>query len=436
MRHILKASLSTLSLAAILASSLMSQGTLFPTKRLVGWSDLPTPSTTSYLELQEIKGCKKAQVFCKYPKFQPLAAQALKPYAGGTAYDARYRSVWISDGLRLAEQVIRGCKSRCPGTKATLANPNAYVSGLAIAQKKPRLFQLATTEYYWEVVTYDLKKCPKAISKCQYKFPTTGSLVRPVAGGLAYDEIHDLLYISISYRVATGGYEHMAFVSKASSPCKPICKMKIMPSSNKLVTGLAWDNCVHALYATDGQITQPHYFSKKNHCTPKIGPACKKQTTPTWRGLALIPGQVPVHKGKSCTKKPCQSCPSMYASTYGGDPVFGNNNFGFSLNNAPSAGIGVFILSYGPLHPTGFPFACGRLYALNGPIIHVGFQNLGGTGICNGSGAINFPLPTGNGAYNALCGKPLSAQWVVWCQSGSLSGFGGVSNAFSFQVTN
>ena len=407
MRQLIQTSLTTLSFAALLASSLMAQTTLFPTKRLVGWADLPAPNAASYLELQEIQGCKPAQTFCKYPANSPLNPQALMFWAGGTAYDARYRTAWVSDGKVLANYYIRGCAPRCKPIKAIISNPNAYVSGLAISQKKPRLFQLASTPYYFEIVTYDLSGCPKAVSKCSYSWPTTGSLQRPTANGLAYDEIHDLLYISVSHMTSTGGWLHFAFVTKASSPCKPICQMKIMTSSPKFMTGLAWDNCDHALYATDGEISQAHYFTKTNHCQPKIGAPCKLQTTTTWHGLALIPGQKTIGVGKPCTGKPCQSCPSMLAGTVGGDPVFGNNNFGFSLTNAPTNSIGIFLLRYGPLSTTGVPLLCGKLYATNGPILMVGFKAMGGFGACGGNGVIDFPLPTGNGAYNALCGQPL-----------------------------
>ena len=61
---------------------------------------------------------------------------------------------------------------------------------------------------------------------------------------------------------------------------------------------------------------------------------------------------------------------------------------------------------------------------------------MGGVGTCGGNGVIDFPLPTGNSAYSALCGKPLSGQWLTWCKNGGSSGFGGVSNAFQFTVNN
>jgi hypothetical protein len=436
MNQLIKTTISTLSLAAVMAASLASQATMFPTKRLVGWADLPAPNMASYLDIQEIPGCKKALTYCKYPANLPLRPQAYKPYAGGTAYDARHRSVWVSDGKVLAERYIRGCKSRCKPFKAIQINPKAYVSGLAISQKKPRLFQLSTTEYYWEIVTYDLKGCPKPIAKCFYKFPTSGGMVRPVAGGLAYDEINDRLYVSISFRTATGAYANMAMVTTGSTPCKPLCNIKIMPSSSKLVTGLAWDNCKRALYATDGAITQPHYFTQSNYCQPKIGPACKKQTTPTWRGLALIPGARQFNRGKSCTKAPCQTCNTMWAGTTGGDPVFGNQNFGFRLSNAPTGGYGLFILRYGPLSPTGWPIACGNLYTTSGPFLAINFQALGGAGSCGGSGLVPFPLPSSPMLAKVLCDKPLSAQWLVFCKSVSSFGWGGVSNAFQFQISN
>jgi hypothetical protein len=310
------------------------------------------------------------------------------------------------------------------------------VSGLAISQGKPRLFQLATYEYYFEVVTYDLQQCPTPIAKCVYKFPTSGGLVRPVATGLAYDQIHDLLYIGISHRnLSTGGWEHTCFVSPANSPCKPICKFPLMPASTRMLTGLAWDNCQRVLYATDGQITQPHGFSKKNHCTPKYGLPCKKQTSPTWHGLCLIPGAKNVRAGKPCTTAPCPSCPSMFASTYGGDPVLGNTSFGFNLSQAPSNGIAILMLRYGALTP-GFPFLCDRLYAMSGPMLALTAVPMSGTGSCGGYANVSWPIPSSPGMASILCGAPISSQWLVFCSSTSGSGFGGLSNALQFTIVN
>ncbi|PIE25242.1 MAG: hypothetical protein CSA62_01475 [Planctomycetota bacterium] len=425
-----------LGLAATIASSALSQGSLFPTKRLIGWADPVSTNLVSVLDLQEIPGCKPAKTYCKYRNNNPLKSSPWRYYAGGTAYDARNRSVWVSDGLILAENMVRGCKPRCRPIKALRLDKKAYVSGLAISQRKPRLFQLATYEYYFEVVTYDLQKCPRPISKCQYKFPTFGGLIRPVATGLAYDEVHDMLFISISYRTASSSaWSHMGFAAKASSPCKPICKFRLMPASRKLVTGLAWDNCERALYATDGQITQPHFFSKKDFCRPKYGRPCKKQTSPVWHGLCLVPGSRTLRKGKPCTKAPCNSCPSMYASTYGGDPVFGNNNFGFSLTQAPSNSLGILLVRFGPL-TSGIPFLCDRLYATTGPVLYIGSVPMGGAGSCGGNGSVPFPLPSSPSIAHAICGKPISSQWVVFCKSPIGAGLGGLSNAVQFTLSN
>ncbi len=423
--------------ALLITSAAMAQFPLFPSKRVVGWSDLPSPNMASYLDIQDIDNhCQKAQTFCKYPANLPLRPQAFTSYAGGTAYDARYRTVWVSDGRVLAEYAVRGCKPRCKPRKAYLLDSNAYVSGLAIAQKKPRLFQLATKHYYFEVVTYDLKGCPKPIARCSYKFPTTGGFIRPLAGGIAYDEANDNLFISISYRNPVGGFNHVVFVSKASSPCKPFCKAKIMTCSKNFVTGLAYDNCMHELYATDGKVTQIHFTSTKNPCLIKLGPCCKKQIPSRYRGLSLIPGFKPGVKGKSCSQKPCPTCNSMFASWGGGDPVLGNQNFKLTLHNAPSGGLGIAILKAGPCSNQGIPFLCGKFYAINGPTILVGATFLAGSGGCSGNGAIAAPLPAAPQIAHAICGKPLCAQWLVYCKNAMGSGFGGISNAVEFRITN
>jgi hypothetical protein len=425
------------AIALLLTSAAMAQFPLFQSRRVVGWSDLPAPNMASYLDIQDVdNNCQKAQTFCKYPANLPLKPQAYNSYSGGTAYDARYRTVWVSDGKILAEYAVRGCKPRCKPMKAVLLDPSAYVSGLAISQKKPRLFQLATKHYYFEVVTYDLRKCPKAVARCAFKFPTNGGLVRPLAGGIAYDEVNDRLYISISYRNPQGGYDHLVYVTNASSPCKPICKARIMNCSKNLVTGLAYDNCKRELYATDGQATQVHFVSANNPCLLKIGFCCKKQIPSKYRGLSLIPGFKPGSKGKSCSQKPCPTCNTMLASWGGGDPVMGNQNFKLTLNNGPSGGIGIVVLRGAACSNLGIPFLCGKFYAINGPIILVAATFLGGSGGCTGNGSVPVPLPASPAIAQALCGKSLCAQWLVYCKNPIGSGFGGISNAVEFKITN
>lgn len=125
----------------------------------------------------------------------------------------------------------------------------------------------------------------------------------------------------------------------------------------------------------------------------------------------------------------------MFASTYGGDPVFGNTSFGFALSQAPSNGIGILLVRYGPLSP-GIPFLCDKLYATTGPLLIATAVPLGGTGSCGGFGNVPFPIPSSPAIAHVLCGAPISSQWVVFCKSAVGFGFGGLSNANQFMVTN
>ena len=73
---------------------------------------------------------------------------------------------------------------------------------------------------------------------------------RDVAGGLAYDEVRDLLY----YTVTTTGPTNRLFVASALTRCQPICSVPLPrctggPSFGA-VTGLAFDSCRSILYAT------------------------------------------------------------------------------------------------------------------------------------------------------------------------------------------
>ncbi|MFQ5506584.1 MAG: hypothetical protein ACE5F1_17580, partial [Planctomycetota bacterium] len=272
--------------------------------------------------------------------------------------------------------------------------------------------------------------CVRFLSRC-----TTGRTVTVtgLAAGLAYDEARDLLYISTSERLATGALDHYILVARAANPCVPICKFKIPPtnclSASRLVTGLAYDACKSLLYATDGVVHLELAVVDPLKCAFRPGRCCK--ASGPYRGLALIPGWVLRHFGKSCLTKPCPSCPTMQLVTAGGDPSLGNPVFRLSLQEAPGGAppkFAVVFLRVGGCTP-GLPIFCGTFHAFPGigpfvvPIVGAG---------C--AGVANFPLPIPPSTI--FCGQRLCAQDVIICPSSitPLPGVG-LSNALDFIIT-
>ena len=350
--------------------------------------------------------------------------------AVGSAYDPRYQTVWVSDGTVLAEYQVdspSSCTPRCNFFKGSKANVNAWISGLAISDNKPRLFQMSTLPGYMEIATYDMSttKCPTNPVFCKTPIST-----QAVATGLAYDEIHDLLYIVVDDPIATGGWFHTLYVAKASSPCNFICKAQIFSCSSNLSTGLAYECCRQRLFITDGQVTQTYYVGNAAQCQIKVGPCCKKQLSPVWRGLAVIPGWHNKVVGVSCTSPVCATCSSMQMYTVG-DPSLGST-FRIGLQNAPSGGFASLYLKLGTAG-TGLAFPppfCGTWYAFP-QIFAFPMGPLGGSGTCNGNRNEALPIPP----HMSLCGRTFTAQWFLFCTNGSSFGLG-FSNGLEFSIAS
>jgi hypothetical protein len=405
-------------------------GGLFQTDRLIGFADLPLPATSGFIDVQNMdQNCVAAQTQCK----PVVPIRALKPYAGGTAYDPRFQTVWISDGKLLAEfkaeQNPITCKARCKAFKASIADPNAYVSGLAFSDKKTRLFQLATRPGYMEVATYNANYqgfiCPIKPFYCKTLLPG-----KSVATGIAYDEVRDLLYISLAVPQANNTFQNVLWVSKANIPCKPICQIKFFSCAATMVTGLAYKTCKQILYATDGRITQALGMVDPLHCKYKVGSCCAKQSSPKWRGLAVIPGWKSTNKGSSCTSGSCPSCPTMQMET-AGDPSLGAT-FQIGVKNGPAGSFGALFLKAGPAGsgiPLPPPF-CGTWFAFP-TALSFPATALIGPGPCGAKASRTLQIPVNP----AFCGRKFTAQWFILCLSGSSFGLG-LSNALEIEFAS
>ncbi|MCB9920243.1 MAG: hypothetical protein H6832_17710 [Planctomycetes bacterium] len=390
--------------------------------KLIGWADLAS-ATVGFVDVQDFESnCQPAVTQCT----TPVPVTATTYYAGGTAYNGRYRSVWVSDGVTLAEYetaATRQCQARCAPMPAILANRNASVSGLAFGDHRQVLFQLATVPGYFEITTYDASgRCLGQTTTCRGTLPT-GAL----AAGLAYDELRDLLYVSIDVP-GLAGFDHFLYVMLGSSPCTGICKSQLQSCTVRLTTGLAYDSCNQTLYATDGQVTQSYLVADPKRCDFRPATCCKKQNQPTWHGLAILPCGDNRSIGKPCTSSPCPSCPSMLAGSLG-DAALGQS-LPITLSNAPAPAFAILFLKVGPcgsgisLPP---PF-CGTFYPFPA-IATFGPAALTSVSPCGGSAVQNIPIP----GDARLCGLPFCAQWFVFCQAQNQFGFG-FSNAIEFEV--
>lgn len=392
--------------------------------QLIGWADLPSPATVGYLDTQDFEAnCKPANTVCT----TTVPVRASFPYAGGTAYNQRYRTVWVSDGDTLAEyytDAARACRPRCAPRAPIFANRSVRVSGLAFGDRRQELYQLSTVPGYCEIATYDASgRCLGQASICRITLPAGA-----IAAGLAYDELRDYLYVSIDVPLTTGGYTHLLYVYQGASPCHGICKNPLQSCTTRLTTGLAYDSCSQTLYATDGQTTQSHVIVDPKQCKFAPGKCCKKQTKPVWRGLAILPCDDKKIVGKSCMSRLCPSCPSMAAGC-SGDAALGRD-FPITLTGAPAPSFAIFFLKFGTCG-TGInlpaPF-CGTWYAFPA-LLNFGPYPLISTSPCGGSKVLNLPIPVDP----RFCGLPFCAQWFVFCQSQNTFGLG-FSNAIEFKV--
>ncbi len=391
---------------------------------LVGWSDLPLPATTGFIDIQQVDPCTPAYTHCT----TTTPVRATTPWAGGTAYDPRYGTVWVSDGGTLAEYSIDaagGCRPRCPPFRAVISEPTAVVSGLACSDLRPRLFQLATRPGLMELTIYDNSgRCPDRPVQCRRILPQGA-----VAAGLAFDEVNDLLLVTVSYPTSATTWGTWLWVSRAADPCSPLCENLPFGCSREIVTGLAYDSCEQRLFATDGRLTQIVEARDLVRCDIRLLGCCAKQLAPAWRGLDVLPCWKKTSVGRACLGRPCPSCTSMHFGTVG-DPSLGTT-FTLSLQAAPVASPAYLILAPGPCTPGVSlpPPFCGPIYPSLGGAIVVPVGTIGGIAPCGGQTSVGLSIPVNPG----LCGQPLCAQWLVLCLATNQVGTG-LSDALEFTI--
>jgi hypothetical protein len=260
--------------------------------------------------------------------------------------------------------------------------------------------------------------------------PIPNPLVLPVTG-LAYDAFADELF-----GVDTLGLI-VKFTPVGPAGCLFRCEARIQcPTPGQQAgrpTGMTYDSCSRILYIVTEPpagsilpvvVTQPITPAALCGITRSCCPVPNLSSQPT--GLAIRPQQ-PGGCGAGCTPSTCSPACTPAIGTIG-QPTIGSPSFTITLSGAPSPGSAWLFLGFGPCTSLSLGL-CGPVCVFLGPpsplIVPV---VLAGPAGCFGSASVPFAIPFAS----ALCGFPLSAQWVGTCGAGPSLW---LSNALCFVLT-
>ena len=415
---------SCLALAVLLASvasfASFASAQTAKTNQVVGWVSSSLLPASGAIQTQDVDGsCKAAVRTCTN-----VLLNTTVPEAGGTAYDPRRGSVWVSDGNAMGEWALASCKNIC-SVKPSIMRKGAVVAGLAISNRRRMLFHLESMGSYLGILPWNNSKCPPVPTKggC---FLTLGK--SQSSGGLAYDEARDLFYFTISSR-SSSGYANTLHVSRYGNACKSLAKFDL-PSCPKtgalgMVSGIAFDSHKQRLHLTDGTKTMTLSVTDPLKGAFKLLSCCDKQTG---GGIYKGPGGgawLVRHQGwqQHASRRDARSARRLDIRTFGGDPAAGNQDFGVLVENGPSGSLGVLAVGLGAC-TKGFPFLCGRLYFPPTPFILV-------VGKLTGSqcaATLRYPLPVPSDI--AAVGNTVCMQWLVVCSGVS----GGLTPALQVRI--
>jgi hypothetical protein len=147
-------------------------------------------------------------------------------------------------------------------------------------------------------------------------------------------------------------------------------------------------------------------------------------------GLALVPATQRSDLGIGCAANACGHCAAPRADLIG-TPAIGNLGFAVALEDGPSGGSAILLLSTG-VSPVGqfLPFVCGPLYPdLTAGAFFGAMQPLLGARSCEGVTRLHLPIPWSA----ALSHQRLCVQWVVACGASSTLG---MSQAIDFTLAS
>ena len=382
----------TTSVAAVLASALLSTIGLSAQTRLIGLTRL-----TPLVQIQDTVSCTLSP--CT-PSGLPAPNSAF-PWVGGTCYDSNTRGVWVSNGLQIAKVNPRtGCTPQCPVLAVPNTTPNNPVTGLAYYEPNNHLYITDQSNVIrWYSVGGGCQL--SLVSRCIPPVPAGDILT-----GIATDDKGGRVFYCSITPGSPGG---RVYVAQIGAPCTPFCTFPITMCGINMMAplqGLAYDACADVLWATDGRFTTGLSISPTS-CTPLGAIQCCVNTGEPYCGLDVLANNE-TSVGTPCTAGTCPTCASL-VHRLGSDPYFGNAAFSLNLANAPGGTPAWLFFAVGPTGPPVFspPLCAGmRVLAFNFPVVTSGTP-----GLCNGAVNFNFPLPNNP----ALCGVACSSQYLGIC---------------------
>lgn len=384
-------------------------------------------STNSWLIKQDqtAAGCPAARCVTGLPA-TPVTGQP----AGGTACDANRHGVWITNGTELRFVDSNSCVDLCnPIQLAGLVG--SIATGLAFHEPTDTLWIVdARSRFYRFQPLLTATGCI-----LQGGLVCDASNVHPAGhqiAGLAVDDVTGNLYYTASNFTAAVPANFLV-VAPQANPCAPVCRIPFQQcGANPLlaIRGAGYDPCRRVVWLTDGLQTAAYRVDLAQCVMQNI--ACCTLNLPTtdiYVGLCVRPSES-TSVGASCTNPPCANCPNMRHTTswaaIGGV-------LAFDLHDAPAPSQVVLALGFGPCQTpgVGLPFLCApiRIFLGPPPPIFAGAFAVPGVG-CGGQRTVRVRVPLDV----ALCGAPLSSQYIVGCVSGGNVGFG-ITNCVDTQIS-
>jgi hypothetical protein len=412
-----------LGVGALLAAAASAQ--IVAPGRILGFGTDPTNTLPPAILRQTL--CTAGARVC--PSGLPAPPS---PWGGGAAYNAAHRSVWHTQGTRMAEIQIDDCRLLCSAAANLTLGANSLATGLDVSEGRRELWQLESIPGHAALTIWHTRSCPIAvISTCRFMLPTA----QHIAGAVALDERHGLVMYAASVFSAANP-NNVILVARAGDPCNLACRFDVTGCGTiarlNAITGMAYDACEELLYITDG--TQTAIYTNRGATEPcqfrAVGccPASPNLPNYRWHGLDVEPRH-PAGVGTSCLSERCRNCAAMELVAVG-DPTIGNPSFRLDLVNGPTGGFFQLGLAGGPCRPAGFPIFCGRWHTDVGTLILLPVLPIGGGVPCDGSALVGIPIP-----HNySLCGAVLCAQGLVLCPPLALPLALGLTNAVQFTI--
>lgn len=404
---------------AALAATVTAQG---PSDRIIGYTASPSPAG-SPPALQRQVLCNAAQRLCA------AIGAPVSAHAGGAAYDGARQTLWYTQGTRLVETLIDGCSTQCTVSAALALGASSVASGLTLQESTRTLWQLETIHGTAAVHQWSLRGCPPVAGPvCRIPLPTN----RHVAGAIALDGRSGFLFYAASIFGTASGPANVVLVASVASPCNVICQFRVDACDPITplgpITGMAHDTCSDSLYVTDGRNVVQLRKTSSRPCDWQAVSCCTQPpNNQRWYGVDVEPLH-PRDIGRSCVGRGCPNCTDMRLVALG-DPVIGNQLFGFRVEGGPTGGLAFLAFNIGDCQPHGVAFLCGPIYpALLPPLAIVPMGPLTGSATCRGAVTLPVPVPIDYG----LCGGAMCFQGIVLCRTpGSI---GGVSLTNGVQV--